>query len=462
MNLSRRYLAEMVASRSVTPLLSYEEICNILNVIAGQHDDGHGGSRQETITVEQLKNPSADIATIAYQRLVDCSHVSEHVFRPRYFTYPVMFQDAVNQQVLINGANILARMHGVEFGVDDLACPEPKRFRRMLSHFINYCRFEMDTQNGCDEFLDQRVQKAAALDELRVRNQRLETDVEMARGRNEEEETFFIDSLKACEQAKYQEKEKESRKREADEQCQSAEKRMHELQQAIDEAVRKREDLKDLKEECKMQVADSPEAVEASMRDLERNNERHRTQKKEKHQEKQNRASRLRDLGKYNKEVETHIGKVKELLKKDEKYTREKDHLKDQTDKQAELKNKLENAEDDNAEVDREITELTREREQDQATFNNRFRDMQDRTQEAQRKIAAEETRREQLSKTDIKNKRQRDALMEEANSVRTTEQFRVHEFREDQQKLVRATQEYKIRIAQIFSKHKSGYVGGA
>merc|ERR1719335_1948005 len=213
--------------------------------------------------------------------------------------------------------------------------------RRLLSCFINYCRFETDIDRCCDAVIEQRRQKVAALDDLRVRNQGMETNVEMARGRNEDEEPALMEGMKACQHAESLENQKASKKREVDEHARKADLRLAELQNNIQAQVQRRENMLEMKEDLKMQVAESPEAIQASIADLDASSNRKRVQKTEKANEKQMRATRLRELEKYRKEVETHIIKAKELAKKDQRFNKEQQCLKEQQEKLEHLQSKL-------------------------------------------------------------------------------------------------------------------------
>lgn len=447
--------------RSVTPLLAYDEICVVIDTVG--KGDGHVSTpRHESIPIEQLKNPTPEVAAIVYQRLVDCSRVAEHMHRPRNFQYPVLFQEAVQQQMLINGAKILARLHDMDFGVDDIANPEPKRMRRLLSHFINYCRFETDIDRGCDELLEQRRQKVAALEDLRIRNQSMETNVEMARGRNEDEEPALMEGMKACQQVESLENQKASKKREVDEQARKADLRLAELQNSIQAQVQRRENLLEMKEDLKMQVAESPEAIQASIADLDSSSDRKRVQKTQKAQEKQNRATRMRELEKYRKEVETHISKAKELAKKDERMNKEKQCLKEQSEKLEHLRGKLESVQEESGGLERDLSEVTAQQEEDDRDYKSKMADLMDTLKEAQKKCAEEESMRDGLSREDCKKRRERDALQEEISSLTSSEQLRINEMRDELQALRRSTQDYKLRVNEIFSKQRACALGGA
>merc|ERR1719335_1577538 len=150
--------------------------------------------------------------------------------------------------------------------------------RRLLSCFINYCRFETDIDRCCDAVIEQRQQKVAQLEDLRIRNQSMETNVEMARGRNEDEEPAMIEGMKACQQAESMENQKASKKREVDEHARKTDLRLSELQNTIQAQVQRRENLMEMKEDLKMQVAESPEAIQASIADLDSSSDRKRVQ----------------------------------------------------------------------------------------------------------------------------------------------------------------------------------------
>jgi len=444
------------------PLLQYEEIFSVLEAL-GQGTEGNVSTHKaESITIEQLKNPTPEVASIVYQRLVNCSNVNGSQKRVPAFSYPHLFMEAHQQQTVIKGAKTLARMHQENFGVDDIAHADPKRMRRLLSIFINYCRFENDFEAGCDEMLQQKRQKVGILEDLRNRITTIETDVDMARERNEDEEAHLHEIMKACQQAESLENEKASKKREVDEQARKADLRLADLQNKIQAQVQKRESLLEMKEELKMQVAESPETIQASIEDLDASSARKRAQKEEKNNEKQMRATRMRDLEKYRKEVETHIGKAKELSKKDERLSKEKVVLKEHTDKLERLKGKYESVQEESKRLESEVNELVAQQNEDTQDHQSRMADLCDTLKEAQRKYSEEESMRDGLMNEDSKKRRERDELLAEISSVKDSEQIRINEMRDELEKLQKAAQDYKIKVHQIFGKQKSGALGGA
>jgi chromosome segregation ATPase len=258
------------------------------------------------------------------------------------------------------------------------------------------------------------------------------------------------------------ENEKVSKKREVDEQARKADLRLSELQNKIQAQVQRRENLLEMKEDLKMQVAESPDAIQASISDLDASSERKRLQKTEKANEKQMRATRMRELEKYRQEVETHITKAKELCKKDERLNKEHVVLKEHTDKLERLKGKLESIQEESTKLERELQDAIAQRDENERTYQNKQADLMDALQEAHKKCSEEESVRDGLASEDSKKRRERDDLLAEISALRDSEQLRINDMRDELQTLNKSSHDYKIKLNQIFSKHKSGALGGS
>jgi len=434
-------------------LLPPKDIVGVLNMIGGIHP---------AVTGENIDRPLPENAFAFFSALSEFAYDMDaqqvKAAMPGVIAHPEIYDEAMDVLTVFKLSRQLAMINLVDdFNFKDFWEPGSKRFRAILSGFINFCRYK----EAKVIVITEMKEDVQALDGQRLElvDQMHKVDGELAAAQerhNAELHDMWTAENEAAEAKTTVEKLTKTRHA-ADRVVESAEKNLHSAKEQCTQSEQRIEQLREQVSSLQGQIAESPEGLEKEIKELQDGVRQQKAWLEEKAGERRARKERDQILGR----LVSHVENYREELNRVQQSATASKNAHNRTeaarDELANLRQMLEARRQEELDFEQSIKSVTADTERTKQAHAERMEQLEVRRQEALAQHQELAAKRSEEHKQLQVLQSQRLELEAEVAQARRAHEAEMSELHSQRKAVLETAESYNQSLEALLQLHSSG-----